>query len=206
MTHAFEAYVSIMATDYTDGLALKAAKAVFEYLPRAYDNGAYDPEAREKIANASCMAGMAFANAFLGLNHSMAHKLGAFHHLPHGVANAVILTEVMRDNAAEVPTKMGTFSQYQYPHALARYAEIGRFVGCQGKDDAEVFENFIAKLEELKEKIGIKKSIHEYGIDEKYFMDTLDDMVEQAFNDQCTAANPRYPLMKEIKELYLKCW
>ena len=158
------------------------------------------------MANASCMAGMAFANAFLGLNHSMAHKLGAFHHLPHGVANAVILTEVMRYNAAEVPTKMGTFSQYQYPHALARYAEIGRFVGCQGKDDAEVFENFIAKLEELKEKIGIKKSIHEYGIDEKYFMDTLDDMVEQAFNDQCTVANPRYPLMKEIKELYLKCW
>ena len=206
MTHAIEAYVSIMATDYTDGLALKAAKAVFEYLPRAYDNGANDPEAREKMANASCMAGMAFANAFLGLNHSMAHKLGAFHHLPHGVANAVILTEVMRYNAAEVPTKMGTFSQYQYPHALARYAEIGRFVGCQGKDDAEVFENFIAKLEELKEKIGIKKSIHEYGIDEKYFMDTLDDMVEQAFNDQCTAANPRYPLMKEIKELYLKCW
>lgn len=206
MTHAIEAYVSIMATDYTDGLALKAAKAVFEYLPRAYDNGANDPEAREKMANASCMAGMAFANAFLGLNHSMAHKLGAFHHLPHGVANAVILTEVMKYNAAEVPTKMGTFSQYQYPHALARYAEIGRFVGCQGKDDAEVFENFIAKLEELKEKIGIKKSIHEYGIDEKYFMDTLDDMVEQAFNDQCTAANPRYPLMKEIKELYLKCW
>ena len=206
MTHAIEAYVSIMATDYTDGLALKAAKAVFEYLPRAYDNGANDLEAREKMANASCMAGMAFANAFLGLNHSMAHKLGAFHHLPHGVANAVILTEVMRYNAAEVPTKMGTFSQYQYPHALARYAEIGRFVGCQGKDDAEVFENFIAKLEELKEKIGIKKSIHEYGIDEKYFMDTLDDMVEQAFNDQCTAANPRYPLMKEIKELYLKCW
>ena len=140
----------------------------------------FRPEAREKMANASCMAGMAFANAFLGLNHSMAHKLGAFHHLPHGVANAVILTEVMRYNAAEVPTKMGTFSQYQYPHALARYAEIGRFVGCQGKDDAEVFENFIAKLEELKEKIGIKKSIHEYGIDEKYFMDTLDDMVEQA--------------------------
>ena len=206
MTHAIEAFVSIMATDYTDGLAMKAVKMVFENLPSAYENGANDPKAREEMANASCMAGMAFANAFLGLNHSMAHKLGAFHHLPHGVANAVLLTEVMRYNASEVPTKMGTFSQYQYPHALARYAELGRFAGCTGKDDKEVFENFLAKLEVLKEQIGIKKSIKEYGIDEKYFLDTLDDMVEQAFNDQCTGANPRYPLMKEIKELYLKCF
>ena len=206
MTHAIEAFVSIMATDYTDGLAMKAVKMVFENLPSAYENGANDPKAREEMANASCMAGMAFANAFLGLKHSMAHKLGAFHHLPHGVANAVLLTEVMRYNASEVPTKMGTFSQYQYPHALARYAELGRFAGCTGKDDKEVFENFLAKLEVLKEQIGIKKSIKEYGIDEKYFLDTLDDMVEQAFNDQCTGANPRYPLMKEIKELYLKCY
>ena len=206
MTHAIEAFVSIMATDYTDGLAMKAVKMVFENLPSAYENGANDPKAREEMANASCMAGMAFANAFLGLNHSMAHKLGAFHHLPHGVANAVLLTEVMRYNASEVPPKMGTFSQYQYPHALARYAELGRFAGCTGKDDKEVFENFLAKLEVLKEQIGIKKSIKEYGIDEKYFLDTLDDMVEQAFNDQCTGANPRYPLMKEIKELYLKCY
>ena len=206
MTHAIEAFVSIMATDYTDGLAMKAVKMVFENLPSAYENGANDPKAREEMANASCMAGMAFANAFLGLNHSMAHKLGAFHHLPHGVANAVLLTEVMRYNASEVPTKMGTFSQYQYPHALARYAELGRFAGCTGKDDKEVFENFLAKLEVLKEQIGIKKSIKEYGIDEKYFLDTLDDMVEQAFNDQCTGANPRYPLMSEIKELYLKSY
>ena len=206
MTHAIEAYVSIMATDYTDGLAMKAVKLVFENLPSAYENGANDPKAREEMANASCMAGMAFANAFLGVNHSMAHKLGAFHHLPHGVANAVILTEVMRYNAAEVPTKMGTFSQYQYPHALARYAELGRFAGCTGKDDKEVFENFIAKLEELKEKIGIKKTIKDYGIDEKYFLDTLDEMSEQAFNDQCTGANPRYPLIQEIKDLYLKCY
>ena len=206
MTHAIEAFVSIMATDYTDGLAMKAVKMVFENLPSAYENGANDPKAREEMANASCMAGMAFANAFLGLNHSMAHKLGAFHHLPHGVANAVLLTEVMRYNASEVPTKMGTFSQYQYPHALARYAELGRFAGCTGNTDEEVFENFLAKLEVLKEQIGIKKSIKEYGIDEKYFLDTLDDMVEQAFNDQCTGANPRYPLMKEIKELYLKCY
>ena len=206
MTHAIEAFVSIMATDYTDGLAMKAVKMVFENLPSAYENGANDPKAREEMANASCMAGMAFANAFLGLNHSMAHKLGAFHHLPHGVANAVLLTEVMRYNASEVPTKMGTFSQYQYPHALARYAELGRFAGCTGKDDKEVFENFLAKLEVLKEQIGIKKSIKEYGIDEKYFLDTLDDMVEQAFNDQCTGANPRYPLMSELKEMYLKAY
>jgi acetaldehyde dehydrogenase/alcohol dehydrogenase len=206
MTHAIEAYVSIMASDYTDGLAMKAVTTVFDYLPSAYENGANDPIAREKMANASCQAGMAFANAFLGLNHSMAHKLGAFHHLPHGVANAVLLTEVIRYNSAEVPTKMGTFSQYQYPHALARYAELGRFAGCAGTTDQEVVDNLCKKLEELKKVIGIKSSIKEYGIDEDYFLETLDEMVEQAFNDQCTGANPRYPLMKEIKEIYLKCY
>lgn len=206
MTHAIEAYVSIMASDYTDGLALKAIKNVFEYLPRAYENGAKDVEARNKMADASCLAGMAFANAFLGINHSMAHKLGAFHHLPHGIANAVILTEVMKYNSAEVPTKMGTFSQYQYPHALARYAEIGRYVGLTGKNDQEVFDKLIAKLEELKAAVEIKKTIKEYGVDEKYFLETLDEMVEQAFNDQCTGANPRYPLMSEMKEIYLKTY
>ena len=206
MTHAVEAYVSIMATQFTDGLALKAIKAVFDYLPSAYENGANDPIAREKMAEASCMAGMAFANAFLGLNHSMAHKLGAYHHLPHGVANALLLTEVIRYNAADVPTKMGTFSQYQYPHAKERYIEAARFAGIQGKNDDEVFENFIKALEELKDKIGIKKTIKEYGVDEKYFLETLDEMVENAFNDQCTGANPRYPLMSEIKEIYLKCY
>ena len=206
MTHAIESYVSIMATDFTKGLSLQAIKTVFDYLPSAYENGANDPIAREKMADASCIAGMAFANAFLGLNHSMAHKLGAFHHLPHGIANAVILTEVIRYNAAEVPAKMGTFSQYQYPSALARYAETARYAGICGKDDKETVELFCQKLEELKEKIGIKKTIKEYGVDEKYFLDTLDDMVEQAFNDQCTGANPRYPLMKEIKEIYLKCY
>ncbi len=206
MTHALEAYVSIMATQFTDGLALKAMKAVMEYLPSAYENGAKDPVAREKMAEASCMAGMAFANAFLGVNHSMAHKLGAYHHLPHGVANALILTEVMRYNAADVPVKMGTFSQYQYPHAKERYVEAARFCGIQGKNDDEVFENFIKALEDLKEKIGIKKTIRDYGVDEKYFLDTLDEMVENAFNDQCTGANPRYPLMSEIKEIYLKCY
>lgn len=205
MTHAIEAYVSIMASDYTDSLALKAIKLVFDYLPRAYKDG-NDVEARDHMANASCMAGMAFANAFLGVNHSLAHKLGAFHHLPHGIANALVLTEVMRYNSAEVPTKMGTFPQYQYPHALARYAEIGRFVGLTGKDDQEVFERLLEKLEELKKAIEIKPTIRDYGVDEKYFLETLDEMTEQAFNDQCTGANPRYPLMSELKEIYLTAY
>ena len=205
MTHAIEAYVSIMASDYTDSLALKAIKLVFDYLPRAYKNG-NDVEARDHMANASCMAGMAFANAFLGINHSLAHKLGAFHHLPHGIANALVLTDVMKYNSAEVPTKMGTFSQYQYPHALARYAEIGRFVGCTGKTDQEVFDKLIKKLEDLKKEIEIKDSIKEYGVDENYFLETLDEMSEQAFNDQCTGANPRYPLVSELKDIYLKAY
>ncbi len=206
LTHALEAYASIMATDYTDGLALKAMKNIFEYLPSAYENGANDPIAREKMADASTMAGMAFANAFLGVCHSMAHKLGAYHHLPHGVANALLITEVMRFNAAEVPTKMGTFPQYQYPHCLARYAECARFCGFVGKDDQDTLEKFIKGIEELKAKVGIKKTIKDYGIDEKTFLATLDEMVENAFDDQCTGANPRYPLMSEIKEMYLKCY
>ena len=206
LTHALEAYVSVMASDWCDSMALKAMKLVFEYLPRAYDKGAADPEARERMANASCLAGMAFANAFLGLNHSMAHKLGAYHHIPHGLANAVILTRVMRYNAAEKPTKMGTFPQYAYPHTLARYAEAARFCGVTGKNDQEVFEKFVDKIEELKAHCGAKATIAEYGVDEKYFLDTLDEMTENAFNDQCTPANPRYPLMSEIKELYLDAY
>ncbi len=206
MTHAIEAYVSIMASPFTDGLALEAIKLVFKYLPSAYENGANDPYAREKMAEASCIAGMAFANAFLGLNHSMAHKLGAYHHLPHGVANAVILTDVIRYNAAEVPTKMGTFSQYQYPHAKARYAEIARACGFQGNNDDELLESLINELEKLKDIIGIKKTIKDYGVTEENFKATLDDMVENAFNDQCTGANPRYPLMSEIKSIYEKCY
>ena len=205
MTHAIEAYVSVLASDYTDSLALKAIKLVFDYLPRAYRDG-NDVEARDHMANASCMAGMAFANAFLGVNHSLAHKLGAFHHIPHGIANALVLTDVMRYNSVEVPTKMGTFPQYQYPHTLARYAEIGRFVGLTGKNDQEVFEKLLEKLEELKKIIEIKPTIKDYGVDEKYFLDTLDEMTEQAFNDQCTGANPRYPLMAELKEIYLKAY
>jgi acetaldehyde dehydrogenase/alcohol dehydrogenase len=205
LTHALEAYASIMATDYTDGLALKAIKNIFEYLPSAYENGANDAKAREQMA-ASTMAGMAFANAFLGVCHSMAHKLGSFHHLPHGVANALLITDVMRFNAADVPTKMGTFSQYAYPHCKERYVECANFINIPGKNDDEKFENFIKAIEELKEKVGIKKTIKDYGVDEKYFLDTLDDMVEQAFDDQCTGANPRYPLMSEIKAMYLKAY
>ena len=206
LTHAMEAYVSMMATDYTDSLAVKAARNVFAYLPRCYDDGAHDPEAREKMANASTMAGMAFANAFLGVCHSMAHKLGAFHHLPHGVANALMLNEVIRFNSAEAPVKMGTFPQYDHPHTLRRYAEFAEELGIKGKDDSEKVENLIKAIEELKKKIGIKASIKEYGIDEKDFLDRLDEMCVQAFDDQCTGANPRYPLISEIKEMYLNAY
>ena len=206
MTHALEAYASMMATDYTDGLALKALKNIFAYLPRAYENGANDPVARERMADASTMAGMAFANAFLGVCHSMAHKLGAFHHLPHGVANALLISHVMRFNAAEKPTKMGTFPQYQYPHTMERYAEVASFLGCEGKTDEQKVENLIKKVEELKDRVGIKKTIKDYGVEEEKFLATLDEMVEQAFDDQCTGANPRYPLMSEIKEMYLAAY
>ena len=206
LTHALEAYASIMATDYTDGLALKAMKNIFEYLPAAYENGSHDAKAREQMATASTMAGMAFANAFLGVCHSMAHKLGAYHHIPHGIANALLITDVMRFNAAEVPAKMGTFSQYAYPHCKERYVECAEFLGIQGKNADEKFENFIKAIEELKDKVGIKKTIKDYGVDEKDFLATLDEMVENAFDDQCTGANPRYPLMSEIKAMYLKAY
>ena len=206
VTHALEAYASVMATDYTDGLALQALKVIFKYLPRAYDNGLTDIEAREKMANAATMAGMAFANAFLGVCHSMAHKLGAFHHLPHGVANALMIEEVLRFNASEVPAKMGTFSQYDHPHTLERYANVATELGLGGKTNEEKLENLIKAVNDLKKRIGIKSSIREYGIDEKDFLDRLDDMVEQAFDDQCTGANPRYPLMSEIKQMYLNAY
>ena len=205
MTHAIEAYVSVMASDYTNSLALQAIKLVFDYLPRAYKDGT-DVEARDHMANASCMAGMAFANAFLGVNHSLAHKLGAFHHIPHGVANALVLTDVIRYNSEEVPTKMGTFPQYEYPQARARYAQIARYVGLTGSSDEELVEKLIEKLEELKKEIGIKDTIRDYQPDEAYFLETLDEMSEQAFNDQCTGANPRYPLVAELKEIYLTAY
>lgn len=206
MTHALEAYAAMLATDYTDGLALKALKNIFTYLPRAYEHGAADPIAREKMADASTMAGMAFANAFLGVCHSMAHKLGAFHHLPHGVANALMITYVMRFNADPRPAKMGTFPQYQYPHTLERYRECADFLGIPGKDEEEKFNGLIAAVEELKAKIGIPKSIQAWGVDEAAFLATLDEMTEHAFDDQCTGANPRYPLMSEIRQMYLDAY
>ena len=205
VSHALEAYASVMATDYTDGIALRALKNLFAYLPRAYQDGS-DVEAREKVANAATMAGMAFANAFLGVMHSMAHKLGAFHHIAHGLANALMMDEVIRFNSAEAPTKMGTFPQYDHPHTMARYAEVADYLGCGGRTDEKKVENLIKKIDELKAEIGIKPTIRDYVPDEEAFLSTLDEMVEQAFDDQCTGANPRYPLMSEIKQMYLNAY
>ncbi len=206
VTHALEAYVAMLATDYTDGLALQALKTIFKYLPAAYDNGQTDVVAREKMANAATIAGMAFANAFLGVCHSMAHKLGAFHHLPHGVANALMIEEVIRFNSSETPAKMGTFSQYDHPHTLARYAEIADYLGIRGNTDTEKVEGLIKAINDLKARVGIKRTIKDYGIDEETFLASLDEMTEQAFDDQCTGANPRYPLMSEIKQMYLNAY
>ena len=206
LVHSIEAYVSIMATEFTDGLALEAIKLIFEYLPRAYKEGANDPEAREKMAHAATIAGMAFANAFLGICHSMGHKLGAFHHLPHGITVSLVLNEVMKYNSVDAPTKMGTFPQYEYPHTLRRYAEIAESLGIEGKDDNEKLEKLLQKIDELKDAIEIKHTIKDYGITEEEFLATLDEMSEQAFDDQCTGANPRYPLISEIKDLYLKVY
>jgi len=206
VTHALEAYASIMATDYTDGLAIQALKVCFQWLPVAYNEGAANITAREKMANAATIAGMAFANAFLGVCHSMAHKLGAFHHLPHGVANALMISEVLRFNSVEVPPKMGTFPQYDHPKTLRRYAEIAEAMGLGGKNDEEKLDKLIEAVEKLKDAIGIKKTIKDYGIDEKDFLARLDEMSEQAFDDQCTGANPRYPLIEEIKKMYLNAF
>lgn len=206
LVHSIEAYVSIMATEFSDSMALEAIKLIFEYLPRAYRNGGQDPEAREKMAHAATLAGMAFANAFLGICHSMGHKLGAFHHLPHGVSVALVLNEVMRFNSSEAPTRMGTFPQYDHPNSLRRYAEIAEYLGISGNNDYEKLENLIIKINELKDSIEIKRSIKDYGIGEEDFRNSLDEMSEQAFDDQCTGANPRYPLIEEIKDLYLKAY
>ena len=206
LVHAIEAYASMMATEFTDPYALEAIKIIFEYLPRAYHNGASDPEAREKMAHAATIAGIAFANAFLGIAHSMGHKLGAFHHMQHGITVSLALNHVMRYNAEEVPEKMGTFPQYEYPHTLRRYAEIAEFLGIGGANDWEKFENLLHKIDELKDSIEVKHTIKDYGISEEDFMATLDEMSEQAFDDQCTGANPRYPLISDIKDLYLKMY
>ncbi|MDE6361691.1 MAG: iron-containing alcohol dehydrogenase, partial [Clostridia bacterium] len=206
LTHALEAIASIMATDFTNGIAKEAIQLIFKYLPRAYELGAHDAEAREEMAHASCMAGMAFANAFLGVCHSMAHKLGSYHHLPHGVANALMIDEVIRFNSVEDPVKMGTFPQYKYPQALKRYADVATMLGCKGKTDEEKVEALILEIDKLKKAVGIKSTIKEYGVEEEKFLSTLDQMVEDAFDDQCTGANPRYPLMKEIKQMYLNAY
>lgn len=206
LTHALEAIASMMATEYTDALAKEAMKNIFEYLPRAYKNGSNDPEAREKMANAATMAGMAFANAFLGVCHSMAHKLGSFHHLPHGIANALLIEEVIVFNSEEAPPKMGTFPQYDHPKTLRKYAEVAEFLGLKGKNDYEKVDALLDEISKLKKKIGIKNSIKDYGVLEEDFLATLDEMTEQAFDDQCTGTNPRYPLMSEIREMYLNAY
>ena len=206
LIHSLEAYVSVMASDYSDGLALKAIKTVFEYLPRCYENGLNDYEAREKMANAATMAGIAFANAFLGICHSLAHKLGAYHHIPHGIANALVIEDVIRFNASEQPSKMGLFPQYDHPKTLRRYAEIAEMLGLKGKTDEEKLESLISAIAKLKETIGIKKTIAEYNVSEENFLATLDDMSMKAFDDQCTGANPRYPLVSELKQIYLNAF
>ncbi len=206
VSHDLEAIASMMATDYTDGLAIKSLKTIFEYLPRAYEKGAEDEIAREKMADAATMAGMAFANAFLGISHSLAHKLGAYHHIAHGIANALVIDEVLRFNSSPAPTKMGTFPQYEYPNTLRKYAEVAENLGLGGNDDNEKLENLIKAIDELKEKIGIKKTIRDYGVSEEDFLKTLDQMSEDAFDDQCTGTNPRYPLISELKDIYLKAY
>ena len=203
LVHSIEAYVSIMASEYTNGLALEAIRLVFKYLPDAYNEGTTNIKAREKMAHASCMAGMAFSNAFLGINHSMAHKLGAFHHLPHGMANALVMKEVIKFNATDAPTKQAAFAQYKYPNAAWRYARIADHLGLGGNTEAEKVELLLKAIDELQAKVNMPKTIQEAGVSEVKFMETLDEMVEQAFDDQCTGANPRYPLMSELKEMYI---
>ncbi len=206
LTHALEARVSVMQTEFSNSMAYEATKLIFKYLKRCYDNGANDEEAREKMHHASCLAGMAFANAFLGLCHSMAHKLGAAFHVPHGLANALLICEIIKYNATENPVKQGTFPQYKYPDAIAHYASVADELGLAGKTAEEKVAALIRAIEELKEAVGIPKSIQEAGVPEKEFLAGLDELSEKAFDDQCTGANPRYPLISEIKELYLKAY
>ena len=206
LTHCMEAYASMYATPFTDSMAKEGISEIFKYLPRAYKFGATDPEAREHMAHAATLAGISFANAFLGIDHSLGHKLGAYHHLPHGYCVSLMLRTVMKFNAGEQPTKMGTFPQYKYPHTLRRYAEIAEALGCDGKDDKKKVENLIKKIRELQEAIEIKPSIKDYGIKEEDFLASLDQMALDAFDDQCTGANPRYPLVEELKKMYLNAY
>ncbi|MBR2299866.1 MAG: bifunctional acetaldehyde-CoA/alcohol dehydrogenase [Alphaproteobacteria bacterium] len=205
LVHALEAYVSCMATNYTNSLALEAIKQIFRYLPSAYKNGANDPKAREKMHNAATMAGMAFANAFLGLCHSMAHKLGAMYHIPHGIANALLICQIIRFNANDKPTKQAIFPQYKVPEAKKRYAQIAHvlYLGDEKTSEDERVNLLIDAVAKLKDEIEIPRSIKEYGIDEKTFMQNLDELVRLAYDDQCTGANPVYPLMSEIKQIYI---
>ena len=205
MVHALEAVASVMSSDFANGMAKEAIKLIFEYLPVAYKNGS-DETARAEMAYAATMAGMAFANAFLGVCHSMAHKLGSYHQLPHGMANALLLNEVMRFNAAEAPAKMGTFPQYDHPVCLRRYAEVAELVGIKGKTDEEKFEKLLDKLADLRKEVGLPESIKAAGVPEDKFLEQLDKMSRDAFDDQCTGANPRYPMIAEIKQMYLNAY
>ncbi|MBQ8295985.1 MAG: bifunctional acetaldehyde-CoA/alcohol dehydrogenase [Clostridia bacterium] len=209
LSHAIEAVASVVASDFTNGMAYEAIALLFEYLPRAFEKGRADLTAREKVANAATMSGMAFANAFLGVCHSMAHKLGARWHLPHGMANSLLLVEVMKFNAVPAPEKMGTFPQYGYPDCLARYAKVAKYVGCRGETEEELFAALIEKIEELQTVLEIPKTIKEAlgnRATEQEFLDSVDKMSYDAFDDQCTGANPRYPLVREMKQMYLRAY
>lgn len=206
VTHDLEALASMMATPFTDGIALESLKMLFDYLPRAYEAGQTDLYAREMVGTAATMAGMAFANAFLGISHSLAHKMGGYLGVVHGIANALVIDDVIRFNSVDVPPKMGTFPQYDHPKAKAKYARAARAIGVEGSNDDELVEGLIRKLDELKEKIGIKKRMSDYNVEEEKFLSVLDEMSEEAFNDQCTSTNPRYPLIDEMKTLYLRAY
>ena len=206
LVHAIEAYVSVLASEFTNGLALEAIRLVFKYLPQAYNEGTTNVKAREKMAHASTIAGMAFANAFLGICHSMAHKLGAEHHIAHGVANGILIDHVIRFNAVDNPRKQASFPQYKYPNAKWRYAKIAEYLNLGGKNDDEKVENLIKAIQNLKKQINLPSTIAECGVTKEAFYSTLDSMTEDAFDDQCTGANPRYPLMSELKEMYINAY
>ena len=205
LTHAIEAYISNMANDYTDGLALQAMDLVFSYLKRAYENGQFDLKAREKMHNASCIAGMAFTNAFLGLNHSMAHKLGGDYHIPHGRANAILLPYVVKYNSLK-PNKFVPFPKYEHFIADEKLAKAARFLGFGGKDNEESIDNLIKAIRQLMKDMNMPMSIRDEGVDEKLFMENVAALSEKAHDDQCTGANPKYPLVSEIIDIYKQAY